>query len=565
VKHRTDDPGRLGERLSRRADVQQEVQIEAALNSGSLRYADEALDRRLVFETLLSDLSSRFINLRPEEVDDEIKDAMRRVCEPLGIDSAVLWQWSGKGRAVIAPTHLYRAHVDFPAPESLHEDFFPWCRQQMLAGQVVAVSSLGELPAEAAVDRESARLAGIKSALTLPLSVGGEPPVGALGFNAMHSERGWSAIEIKRLQLVAQIFTNALARKRRDQILQENKNRLTAGAELAGLAFYEVDFSKNVIYFDESFRTLCGVPLELEQAIDVIEFWMAHLHPDDRERVLDVRKQLHDGRLDRMSIQYRFLHPENREMWIQHLVGVGKRDTSGRAVNTHSVLRDVTEQKRVESELRDLSHRLIRAQEDERALLARELHDDVTQRLAVLAIELGRAELAAPDGANAALMQTVREGLTRLSEDVHALAYQLHPSILQELGLAEALRTECERRIRQGRINLTLDLDPLPVLVGKDAAICLFRVAQEALNNVVHHANARVASVTLRNMDGGLLLAVRDDGDGFDQSLAAERMHLGLASMRERISLVNGTLDIESVPGEGSTVIAWVPVEGEVR
>jgi signal transduction histidine kinase len=82
---------------------------------------------------------------------------------------------------------------------------------------------------------------------------------------------------------------------------------------------------------------------------------------------------------------------------------------------------------------------------------------------------------------------------------------------------------------------------------------------------VVHHANARVASVTLRNMDGGLLLAVRDDGDGFDQSLAAERMHLGLASMRERISLVNGTLDIESVPGEGSTVIAWVPVEGEVR
>jgi signal transduction histidine kinase len=225
----------------------------------------------------------------------------------------------------------------------------------------------------------------------------------------------------------------------------------------------------------------------------------------------------------------------------------------------------VTEQKRVESELRDLSHRLIRAQEDERALLARELHDDVTQRLAVLAIELGRAELAAPDGANAALMQTVREGLTRLSEDVHALAYQLHPSILQELGLAEALRTECERRIRQGRINLTLDLDPLPVLVGKDAAICLFRVAQEALNNVVHHANARVASVTLRNMDGGLLLAVRDDGDGFDQSLAAERMHLGLASMRERISLVNGTLDIESVPGEGSTVIAWVPVEGEVR
>jgi signal transduction histidine kinase len=527
--------------------------------------AAEFLDRRLAFEALISDLSSRFINLRPEEVDDEIKDAMRRVCEPLAIDSAVLWQWSGKGRAVIAPTHIYRAHVDLPAPESLHEDFFPWCRQQMLAGQVVAVSSLGELPAEAAVDRESARLAGIKSALTLPLSVGGEPPVGALGFNAMHSERGWSAIEIKRLQLVAQIFTNALARKRRDQVLQENKNRLAAGAELAGLAFYEVDFSKNVIYFDERFRTLCGVPVELEQAIDVIEFWTTHLHPDDRERVLDIRKQLHDGRLDRVSIEYRFLHPENREMWIQHLVGVGGRDTSGRAVNTHSVLRDVTEQKRVEGELRDLSRRLIRAQEDERALLSRELHDDVTQRLAVLAIELGRAELAAPEGAQAETMRSVRTGLMRLSEDVHALAYQLHPSILRELGLNEALRAECERRVRQGRINLTANLDPLSAIVSKDASVCLFRVAQEALNNVVHHANSHVASVTLRNMDGGLLLAVHDDGDGFDPALAGERMHLGLASMRERVSLVNGTLDVESAPGEGTTIVAWVPVAGEAR
>ena len=527
--------------------------------------ADESFDAQLDFETLISDLSSRFINLRPDEVDDEIKVAMRRVCEPLGIDYAVLWQWSRKGRAVIAPTHLYCAQVDSPAPEPLHEDLFPWCRQQMLDGQVVAISSLEELPVEAAVDRKSARWVGIKSALTLPLSVGGESPVGALGFNTMQSERDWSTIEIKRLQLVAQVFTNALARKRRDQVLQESKARLAAGAELAGLAFYEVDFGENVIYLDDRFRKLCGIPPELQHAVDVIKFWMAHLHPDDYGRVLDVRKQLHEGGLERVSIEYRFLHPENREMWIQHLVGVGRRNVGGRAVSTYSVLRDVTAQKRVEGELRDLSRRLIRAQEDERALLARELHDDVTQRLAVLAIELGRAEIAAPEGTQTEAMRVVRAGLTRLSEDVHSLAYQLHPSILRELGLVEALRAECERRIRQGRIDLTADLEPLPAAVGKDAAICLFRVAQEALNNMVHHANARTASVTLRNMDGGLLLAVRDDGDGFDPLLAGERMHLGLASMRERVGLVNGTLDVESVPGEGTTIVAWVPVAGEAR
>jgi PAS domain S-box-containing protein len=528
-----------------------------------LRSADEHIDPRLKFETLLADLSSRFINLPPDALDSEIEGAMGRVCESLGIESAVLWQWSGKGRAVISPTHLYPPQVD--SPEALQEDFFPWSRQQILDGRVVAISSLEELPAEAAVDRESARLVGIKSALTLPLSVGGEPPVGALGFNAMHSERDWSASLIKRLELVAQIFTNALARKRRDQILQESKARLAAGAELAGLAFYELDFSKNTVYIDEHFRKLCGVSPSLEQAVDVIGFWTTNLHPEDRELVSTMRRQLRDGRRDAMSIEYRFRHPAQGEMWVQHLAAVSARNAGGRAVKTYGVLRDVTEQKRVESGMRELSRRLIRAQEDERALLARELHDDVTQRLAVLAIELGRAESAAPDGAQTEAMQAVRAGLMRLSEDVHSLAYQLHPSILQELGLVEALRAECERRLRQGRIDLTADLEPLPAAVGKDAAICLFRVAQEALNNLIHHANARTANVTLRNMDGGLLLAVRDDGDGFDPALAGERMHLGLASMRERVGLVSGTLDVESTPGEGTTIVAWVPLAGEAR
>ena len=218
-----------------------------------------------------------------------------------------------------------------------------------------------------------------------------------------------------------------------------------------------------------------------------------------------------------------------------------------------------------EAEMRDLSRRLIRAHEEERALLARELHDDVTQRLAVLAIEVGRAESTAPDGTHAEAMRSVREGLVRLSEDVHSLAYQLHPSVLEELGLAEALRTECERIGRHGRVEVSVALAPLPAVVGKDAALCLFRVAQEALNNVTRHAGARVASVALRPMDGGLLLAVLDDGVGFDPSSPKKGRNLGLASMSERVRLVNGRLDIESAPGRGTTIVAWVPAEAESR
>jgi DNA-binding NarL/FixJ family response regulator/two-component sensor histidine kinase len=183
----------------------------------------------------------------------------------------------------------------------------------------------------------------------------------------------------------------------------------------------------------------------------------------------------------------------------------------------------------------------------------------VTQRLALLAIEVGRAELAASEGPQAEAMRSVREGLVRLSEDIHSLAYQLHPSVLEELGLAEALRAECERLGRRCRVDLSVELDPLPEFLGRDAALCLFRVAQEALNNLSRHAGAHAANLTLRQMDGGLLLAVRDDGVGFDPASPGTGMSLGMASMRERVRLVNGTLDIESAAGQGTTVIAWVP------
>ena len=528
--------------------------------------AAEHLEKLLEFETLIAELSSRFINRLPAEVVGEIDDALRRVCELVGIDLAVLWLWKGVDQALISPAHIYCADESFKTLEPLRQELYPWVRQQMLKGRRVALSSLDDLPSEAAVDRENARLLGIKSNLTLPLAVGGEPPIGALSLNTLYAERGWNEVLVNRLQLVAQVFTNALARRRRDKRLQESEARLAAGAELAGLAFYAVDFGENVIYIDERFRHLCGIPPERELGLDALAYWIEHLHPDDSERVLEMRRQLHEGSLERLSIEYRYLHPAQGEKWIQNLAGVGRRDAGGQVVYTYGVLRDVTEQKRVENDMRDLSRRLIRAQEDERALLARELHDDVTQRLAVLAIEVGRAELSAlAGGAVAESMLAVRGELMCLSEDVHSLAYHLHPSVLQELGLAEALRAECERRLRQGGLDLTANLDPLPAEVGKDAALCLFRVAQEALNNIARHAGARSASVTLRPMDGGLLLAVRDDGVGFDPEHPRERMQLGLVSMRERVRLVNGTLDIESAPGRGTTIVAWVPVEGEMK
>ncbi len=312
------------------------------------------------------------------------------------------------------------------------------------------------------------------------------------------------------------VTIDATERRRAQEALLASETRLEAAVELAGLAFYEVRFDEGTTYVDDRFRQLTGLPPEREQGLGALEFWMEQLHPEDRERVLDQRRLLHDGALETLFIEYRFLDPVRGERWFQHIGRIARRDATGHAVRAFGVLRDVTARMRAESEMQELSRRLLTAQEQERAVLARELHDDVSQRLAVLAIDVGRAELAATDGPQAEAMQGVREGLMRLSEDVHTMAYQLHPSILEELGLAEALRAECERRHRRGGLDVSVDVRALPPGVPDHAALCLFRVAQEALTNVAHHAGARAASVSLRESDGGLLLAVSDDGRGFD-------------------------------------------------
>ncbi|MFO1423506.1 MAG: ATP-binding protein [Candidatus Competibacteraceae bacterium] len=222
-------------------------------------------------------------------------------------------------------------------------------------------------------------------------------------------------------------------------------------------------------------------------------------------------------------------------------------------------------QRRAEAAAQDLSRRLIHAHEEARARLARELHDDVTQRLAFLAIAVGRVEHGTAEASAAETAREVREGLARLSEDVHALSYRLHPSILDDLGLVEALRAEGERFGLREVIPVEVKWRNLPEPLPRQTALCLFRVAQEALRNAARHANARTVTVSLRGLDGGVQLAVRDDGHGFDPARQRNRPSLGLASMRERVRLLGGELDVESAPGHGTTIVAWVPLTEETE
>jgi signal transduction histidine kinase len=219
--------------------------------------------------------------------------------------------------------------------------------------------------------------------------------------------------------------------------------------------------------------------------------------------------------------------------------------------------------RRSQEELRLLAGRLLQAQEQERRRIAREMHDDWTQRLAVLAIEAAGLERRL-DGPAEAMdrLRAMRDDLVRLSEDVHALSRQLHPAILDDLGLVDALRSECASFAQRERVAVTYRPRGVPASVPRDAALCVYRVAQEALRNVAKHAGVGRARLSLVTAGRGLVLRVEDRGKGFAAAGPRPRAGLGLSSMAERVRLVRGELTVVSEPGRGTMVTARVPLDG---
>ena len=220
-----------------------------------------------------------------------------------------------------------------------------------------------------------------------------------------------------------------------------------------------------------------------------------------------------------------------------------------------SIVRDITESRRARERNRDLAGRLLVSQEAERGRIARELHDDLSQKVALLNIDLD--QLASPRIGEAERLDRLRQLSGRAGEiatGVHQLAHRLHPSKLQMLGLAPALRSVCREITEQHGVETDFAADESLPAIDPDVALCLYRVTQEALYNVLRHSGTRQASVELRCDGGGLTLRIADEGVGFHVD-AAERAGLGLVSMRERVNLLGGTLTIQSAPGRGTWIV----------
>jgi len=220
--------------------------------------------------------------------------------------------------------------------------------------------------------------------------------------------------------------------------------------------------------------------------------------------------------------------------------------------------------RRSKERLRKLTAQLLHAQEEERRRVAREMHDDWAQRLALLGLSAANVEGALGDEKAArSLLRGIQNQLHELAENVHDLSRQLHPSILDDLGLVQALCSECAHVGRREGLAINYETAGVPGALPDGAAICVYRIAQEALRNVVKHAGASKVQVSLTANEDELTLRVIDDGRGFEPNGHRGQPELGLSSMAERVRIVFGSMSIESAPGRGTTVDVRIPMRSD--
>jgi PAS domain S-box-containing protein len=344
-------------------------------------------------------------------------------------------------------------------------------------------------------------------------------------------------------------------RQRVESKLRESEERFRLVANAAPVMIWMSDVDKLCIFFNQTWLEFTGRSLDAELG----NGWAEGVHSEDLERCLDTYTKAFDRR-ESFQMEYRLRRHDGEYRWIYDL-GVPRYGPDGSFVGYIGSCTDVTAHKSAEEALSMLSQRLIEAQEEERSRIARELHDDISQRLAMLALSLTGLKSHTPASADE-LEQEVGATLRQvdgLARDVQALSHRLHSSSLDHLGLAVAAEGfSRELSSRQG-LQIDFDSENVPKDLPKEISLCLFRVLQEALQNAVKHSGSRRFQVSLKGRSNEICLTVRDTGIGFNSREAMKGHGLGLTSMKERLKLINGELSIGSQLQHGTTIHARVP------
>lgn len=352
--------------------------------------------------------------------------------------------------------------------------------------------------------------------------------------------------------------------------LRRSEERYFLATAAGDVGVWDFDLDSGEIYVDPRLKAILGY--QDDEIRNHIDEWGALVHPDDTDAVMKAVDVYLAGGTPVYEIEHRMLHKDGSERWFLAR-GSAIRDGTGHAFRMVGTDTNITERKKVEAQLdeshkkiRDLAGKLITAQEAERSRISRELHDSLNQRLAVVSIELGSLrQYMAHDKSVEQRLAVVQSRMLEISESIRRMSHELHAPALEHLGLVVALRSLCVEFAEHEGIETLFNDRLVPDDIDENVALCIYRVAQESLQNVARHATAQHVWVNLRGVDREeLVLTVADDGVGFEPSMGTEANGMGLVSMAERVRLLGGTLSVSSAPRMGARLELRVKPDGRV-
>jgi PAS domain S-box-containing protein len=350
------------------------------------------------------------------------------------------------------------------------------------------------------------------------------------------------------------------ARKRKAEAgLRESEKRFRVMADTTPSLVWMCDAQGKITYLNERRIPFTGP----DPSAGYGDTWTDYVHPDDLKNVLDTVAQALKTRQP-FSTEYRLRRSDGVYRWMFDVASPRVNGDGSFAGFIGSAI-DTTEQKLAQQALEKVSGQLIEAQEKERSRIARDLHDDICQRLALLSMELEQANRSSNGSPTATKksLEDIQKHCSEIAGDVQSMSHQLHSSKLDYLGIVSAIRGFCNEFSKQHEVNVEFLERNVPTHLPKDVPLCLFRVAQEALQNAAKYSGVSRFTVELSGMEGVVQLMVSDAGAGFDVEEAKKNRGLGLVSMQERVYLLHGTFSIESEPGKGTKIFAAVPLAAE--
>jgi PAS domain S-box-containing protein len=350
-------------------------------------------------------------------------------------------------------------------------------------------------------------------------------------------------------------FRDDTQRREAERAVRESEERFRLVANTAPVMIWMSGVDKRCTYLNQGWLDFGARSLDQELANSRAD----GVHPEDLARWRETYTAAFESR-EPFQMEYRLLRCDGQYRWIlDH--GVPMFTTGGVFAGYIGACLDVTERKRAEEALSKVSQKLIQAQEEERSRLARELHDDVNQRVALLALTLQDLSRGlSPSTELHRQIGDVYQQLADLENEIRAMSHRFHSPRLEILGLTKTADAFCKELAGRHGVQIDFHADNIPQKMPEEISLCLFRILQEALHNAIKHSGERYFQVWLRSRPGEIELVVQDFGRGFELNDAINGDGLGLTGMWERLKLVDGQLSVDSKTSHGATIRARIPL-----